>query len=55
MAVKNLRYVIKQIEKRKYSNNDFRDIETDILGKDVVKLHELEKALTFVEVYQLNQ
>ena len=46
VAVKNLRYVIKQIEKRKRGNNNFRDIGTDILGKDVVELYEPEKALT---------
>ena len=55
MAVKNTRFVIKQIRKRKYSNNDFQDIETDILGKVVVELYELEKALTLVGVYQLNK
>ena len=44
--LKKLRYVIKQIENRKYDNIDFRDIGTDILGKDVVELYELEKAFT---------
>ena len=51
MSIKNPRYIIKQFEKRKYGNNDFRNIGTYILGRDVIELYELEK----VEVYQLNQ